>query len=106
VSNFTTLRHCTPARNLPWIFRRGLSPAFAKGRLRCIWLHSPSRSGWAAPHVAARHFAEPSGVIFLSVRVPRAWLRRHGRGSWFCTRPIPSSCIVSVLHPLAVPLAG
>jgi hypothetical protein len=106
MSHLITLRHASPSKNLASIFRRGLSPAFARGKLRCCWLHSSGRTRWAVPHVADRHHVAPVNVVVFTVRIPRGWLRRRARGVWACDRVIRPACIVSVLHPLAVLCAG
>jgi hypothetical protein len=104
-SNVSLLAHATPVRNLRSIGAFGLSPAFARGRLPVVWLHSPSRSRWALPHVAARHQVAEADTVLIRLAVPRAWLRRRSRGVWVCARVIPPSCIVSV-RPAAFAVAG
>ena len=102
MGQLTVLRHCTPVRNVRSILSRGLDPARSRGRLRAVWLHAPSKTPWAIPHVAQRHSAPEGAVVVLKVAVPRRWLSRRGKGCWTCDRLIPPAQIVSVLHPAAV----
>jgi hypothetical protein len=96
-STTLSLRHATPRRNLDSIGLFGLDPACARSAsLKAVWLHKPSRTSWAIPHVAARHAAPVAEVVVLTVRVPRAWLVRTKRGLWFCRRLIPADRIVSI----------
>ncbi len=90
------LAHATPLSRLSSIYRWGLNPAFARGRLAVVWLHAPSRSSWAIPHVADRHNVPEGEVALIRVAVPRSWIRRNRRGVWTCDRIIPASCFVSV----------
>ena len=90
------LAHATPCRRLKSIFAFGLSPAFARGKQRVVWLHSPARSAWALPHVAARHQVAAADTVLIRVRVPRSWLRRRGRGLWACARVIPAARFVCI----------
>src|SRR5438105_192806 len=90
------LAHATPVGRLASIYRGGLNPAYSRGRLSAVWLHTPGRSAWATAHVAERHQVDPARVVVLRVLVPRSWLRRNRRGVWTCNRIIPASCFVSV----------
>jgi hypothetical protein len=90
------LAHATPLSRLASIYRFGLNPAFARGALRVVWLHTPGRSSWACAHVAACHQVAPSAVVVLRLLVPRSWLRRNRRGVWVCSRVIPASRFVCV----------
>jgi hypothetical protein len=91
-----SVRHATPRRNLRSILSTGLDP----GRSRCarleVWLHKPSRTSWAIPHVAARHSVPVADVVVLTVRLPRNQLVRRGRGLWSVARVVPPACIVAV----------
>jgi hypothetical protein len=100
VSHLITLRHATPAGNLRSILSTGLDPARAQGKLRAVWLHSPSRSTWAVAHVSDRHQAR--SVHVLSVRIPRSWLVRRRSGIWSCKRHIPARLVSSVVLPFAL----
>jgi hypothetical protein len=93
------LRHATPLRNVKSILRSGLLPALARGRLKAVWLHTPSRTAWAVPHVANRHHVQEEQVAVLTVEVPRPWLRKRARGVWYCGRVISPEWIVSVRLP-------
>jgi hypothetical protein len=44
------LSHASPARNLSSIRRAGLLTSMSQGRLPVVWLHSPSKTPWAALH--------------------------------------------------------
>jgi hypothetical protein len=94
--NNVLLAHATPIARLASIYRWGLNPAFSQGALKCVWLHTPGRSPWAAVHVARRHNVAASAVVVLRVLVARRWLRRNRRGVWTCNRIIPASCFVCV----------
>jgi hypothetical protein len=83
------LRHSTFIRNLPSCERRGLLCAKSKGKLKVVWLHSPSQSGWALVHTVRRHAGRVEAVITIEVDVPREWLRRSRKGLWYCVRDIP-----------------
>jgi hypothetical protein len=95
-STVRVLCHTTPVRNLGSIRTFGLSPAFARGRMRVVWLHAPSRSRWATRHCAVRHHVADADMVLIRVAVPRAWLHRRSRGVWWCDQVIPPSCIVSI----------
>ena len=74
------LRHATPRRNLRSIFRTGLQPGLALGKLKAVWLHATTKGCWAVRHVAHRHHVPVEDVVVLEVRVPRSQLRRNRRG--------------------------
>jgi hypothetical protein len=90
------LRHATPRRNLRSIFRTGLQPALALGKLKAVWLHATAKGRWAVRHVAGRHQVSVEAVVVLEVRVPRSQLRRNRRGLWYCPFRIDPEQIVSV----------
>lgn len=93
------VRHATPTRNLKSILSQGLLPAFARGRLKVVWLHTPGRSAWAVAHVAGRHRVAASSVALLTLAVPRSALRRARRGVWLSAAVVPPACVVSVRLP-------
>jgi hypothetical protein len=93
------LLHVSLRRNLPSIWRFGLSPAFARCGLPVVWLCAPSRREWALAHVAARHGVPVASLIVLRVSVPRSQLVRRRRFLWTCSRVVRS--IVSVSLPAA-----
>jgi hypothetical protein len=95
-----TFYHATPTRNLPSILEVGLDPAYARGRLRVVWLHSRGRRAWAIPHVAERHNVPVEAVSIITVRVPRSWLVRRKRGVWTCRDLIRPRFLVAV-NPFA-----
>src|SRR5437870_5382394 len=82
MNQLVKLLHITPRTNLPSIFRTGLNPAFARGRLRAVWLCSSSLTEWAIAHVAQRHSVPEGEVAVLHLRIPRSALRRRKRGVW------------------------
>jgi hypothetical protein len=82
------LQHATPRNNLRSIFRIGLQPGLARGKLRAVWLHTVAKSSWAVKHVSKRHDVEEENVVVLIVKVPRSMLRRNRRGVWYCPRLI------------------
>ena len=90
------LRHATPRRNLRSIFRTGLQPALARGKLKAVWLHATAKGRWAVRHVSHRHRVTAEAVVVLEVRVPRSQLRRNRRGVWYCPFPVSPGQIVSV----------
>ena len=83
------LRHATAERRLASILRGGIDPAYSRGRILAGWLHAASSTSWAVLHVERRHQVRGSQVVVLEVDVPRSWLRRWGKGLWYCTRLIP-----------------
>jgi hypothetical protein len=83
------LRHSTILRYLPSIERRGLLCSKSKGKLKVVWLHSPSQSGWALVHTVRRHGGRIEAVITIECEVPREWLRRSRKGLWYSVRDIP-----------------
>ena len=83
------LRHSTPRRNLPSIVKAGLLCSKSQGKKPVVWLHSPSRTGWAVLHTVKRHKGGVDDVVTLEIDVPRAWLKKHGRCTWYCIRDIP-----------------
>jgi hypothetical protein len=92
------LRHATPARNLASILRAGLLTSHAKGKMRAVWLASPSRSSWAVLHVIKRHGGRVETTVVLEIDVPRSWLRRSARKRlWACLQDIPPGRICRVV---------
>ena len=83
------LRHCTPARNLPSITRHGLLCSKSKGKLKAVWLCSPSQTSWAVLHVVKRHAVRVEDTVVLELDVPRGWLRRSRRRLWYSLRDVP-----------------
>jgi hypothetical protein len=84
------LRHVTLARNLPSIDKHGLLCSKSEGKKKVVWLHSASRSAWAAVHTVRRHGNRIENVVVLEVEVPRSWLRRSRKGLWYCKLDIPT----------------
>jgi hypothetical protein len=87
------LRHATPARNVNGILQRGILCRKSQGRLKVVWLHSPSRSHWALLHTVGRHGGRVERVVILEIDVPRTWLRRSKAGLWYCVRDVPPARI-------------
>jgi hypothetical protein len=89
------LRHATHRQNLDSIKSAGLRKVFAQGALKACWLHSASNSAWAAMHVARRHGWAVEDVVIVTVRVPRAWLKRTAtRGLWYVPGDLPAGTIL------------
>jgi len=88
-SAVVTLRHATPARNLPGIIKAGLLTSKSRGKLPVVWLHAPGQTGWAVLHTVKRHHCRAEQVSILAVAVPRSWLRRSKKGLWYSVRDIP-----------------
>ena len=93
------LLHATHRRNLPFIHRLGVSPAFSEGPRPECWFFARSRRAWAVQHVAERHDWLPADIVLVRVSIPRAQLIHRGRGLWTCPRVVRS--IVSVSMPRA-----
>jgi hypothetical protein len=87
-SGTVVVRHATPSKNLPSIFRHGLLTSKSQGKQKAIWLHTAALSGWAVVHTARRHHVAIEGVAILEVRIPRAALRRSRPGLSYCLRDI------------------
>jgi hypothetical protein len=87
------LRHATLARYVNSILRHGLLCSKSKGRLKVVWLHSPSRSHWALAHTVERHGGRIESVVVLEIDVPRSWLRRSKAGLWYSVRDVSASRI-------------
>jgi hypothetical protein len=90
------VNHATFRAKLPSILNRGLLKAKSTGKRLAVWLCTAANAPWAALHVAARHGGSIRGVVVLQVEVPRAWLRRHRQGLWYCPRDIPPERIRGV----------
>ena len=100
------LHHATPARNLAGILARGLLTRRSRGKRKVVWLAPVSLSSWCVLHVSARHKVRVGQVIVLEVKIPRSWLKRHGRRLWYCDRDIPPSRIISATTFAAVAATG
>jgi hypothetical protein len=87
------LRHATLARNLPSILRAGLLTSKSRSRLPAVWFCSIARTAWAALHVIRRHGGRVELVVVLEVNLPRSWLRKRGKGLWYCLRDVPAGRI-------------
>jgi hypothetical protein len=96
VERLLIVRHATPCRNLLSIFRTGLRPDRARGKMKVVWLDTPSRTRWAVAHVARRHRTQPDDVAVLSLKLPRSALRRTRRGTWVCFAVIDPRSIFGV----------
>ena len=92
-----TLRHATPIRNLDSIRRRGLLCSKSQGRMKVVWLHSPSNSEWAVLHTVERHSGRVENVVIIEIDVPRHWLRRSRRGLRYSLRDVPPARIRRVI---------
>jgi hypothetical protein len=83
------LRHATLRKNLPGIVKAGLLCSKSRGKRPVVWLHAPSRTGWAVLHTVKRHGGRVDDVVTLAIDAPRGWLKKHGRCTWYCTRDVP-----------------
>ena len=90
------LLHVTPRRNLPSIYRLGISPAFARGARAECWFCARSLRAWAVEHVAERLGIDPADVVVLRVSGRRDLLTRRGRGKWTCPRVVRSIISVAI----------
>jgi hypothetical protein len=91
------LRHATKVSNIPSILRQGLLTSKAKGKLRAIWLHSPSATAWAVLHTIKLHRCKPDSVVVLELTVPRTLVRRSN-GHYFVKRDIPAARISGIVN--------
>ncbi len=96
------LRHATPRKNLPGMKRAGLLTAKSQGRLPAVWLHSPARSAWATLHVVERHGGRVENTVILELDVPRSWLRRRRKGTWYTKRDVPPDRLRRVIDFIEV----
>lgn len=96
------LRHATPRKNLPGIKRAGLLTAKSRGRMPAVWLHSPARSAWATLHVVKRHGGRVENTVILELDVPRSWLRRSRKGTWYTRRDVPPDRLRRVIDFIEV----
>ena len=90
------LLHATIRRNLPSIWKLGISPAFSQGARAECWFCTRSRRAWAVQHVADRHDVPLSEVVVFRVSVPRSRLVARRRGVWTCATVVKSIRSVSV----------
>ena len=93
------IRHATFRRNLESIRVHGLCTRYSRGRMDAVWLHTASRSAWAAGHVCMRHAGRLEDVVILLLDVPDRLLRRHGgcKGLRYTLVDVPPECIQGVL---------
>jgi hypothetical protein len=87
------LRHATPLSNLPSIQQLGLLTSKSQGRRKVVWLHTASKSEWAALHTVERHGGRVENVVIIEIEVPRNWLRRARRGLRYSLRDVPANRI-------------
>jgi hypothetical protein len=95
-----TLGHATLRHILPDILRDGILTAKSRGRFKAVWLHDTGMAHWAALHTVRRHGGRVEDVVVLEVRVPRAWLKRHGgrtAGLFRSVRDVPPRYIRRVI---------
>lgn len=95
MASYTTLRHCTPSRNVRSILRSGLRPDKSQTSRPEVWLHRPSRTAWAVLHVVQRHHTGFKRLTILEVRVRRDQLQRRRSGLWSCRTILPASQITA-----------
>ena len=80
------LYHATPKSNLSSIEANGLQPHRSTGKIKGVWLHTPSKTHWAILHTMKRHRTDE--VVILQVNVSRSRITRKQRGIWYATEPI------------------
>lgn len=92
------LGHATTRQALASIREQGLlvEKADAAAKIRAIWLHAPSLTGWAIVHTQRKHRAHLDDVVVIEVQVSRKALRRFKAGLWFCGGDIPATAITRV----------
>jgi hypothetical protein len=90
-------KHATLRRHLPSILARGLLCSKSKGKLRVVWLHTPSASPWAVIHTHARHGGRVEDVVVLEIDVPRSRVRRNRRRLWTAAADIGPEHIRNVV---------
>lgn len=82
--------HVTHADRVESIIELGLSPAFAKGRLKAVWLADSKRIHWAIAHVAVKHnFPIADLWVALVHYDPRDLKRFRWPGIYLAERTIP-----------------
>lgn len=96
------LHHTTTRKNASAILASALLCRKARGKLKAVWMHTRSRSVWAIRHVAIRRGCSVEEIVRLELDVPRSWLRRFGRGVWYCMRDIPADRVRVVSTFLSV----
>jgi len=84
-----TLYHCTPAKNLLSILSHGLQPKAAKGRLKVVWLCSPSKLAWALNHLADQKGLQIEEFSVLKVAMFPGELIKRRIGIWYTTVHVP-----------------
>ena len=97
-SKKVTLRHATTRQALASIREHGLlvSKADRTAKIKAVWLHAPSLTGWAIVHTQRKHHAHLDEVVVIEVQVARKHLRRFKTGFWFCGEDIPATALGQV----------
>lgn len=90
------LRHATTKSSLSAITDSGkLDPECSQGKLKAVWLHSPSRTAWAILHVQARHKVSVDDVVVLELQIARRQVVRRKSGLWSSQVAIPITRMVN-----------
>lgn len=92
----TTMYHATSQRNLASILKHGLLVSKSRQRRTAVWFVPKSGFAWACVHAVKRSGGRIEDVVVLAVDVPRGWLRKHGKGLWYCYRDVPASRITGI----------
>jgi hypothetical protein len=100
------LYHATAGRNRLSIETSGLLPSRSQGKRPAVWLVPSKLRYWAICHTVVRHGGPVEEVVVYTVDVPRSWLKRHGKGLWYCTRPIPPERLVAATGFGLIALTG
>ena len=77
------LYHATPRRNLDSIKATGIDPKYSTGKIVAVWMHTKGRREWAILHTQRWH--DETDIVVIEIEVPRAKLRRRGKGLWSCS---------------------
>lgn len=93
------LIHVTDKLNLDSIMEVGLDPELATQKRKAVWAVSPGNEEWAIVHTLTKKRARGRSIsdhVVIEIDVPRAWLRRHKRGVWYCYKTITKERFVEV----------
>lgn len=86
--------HISVCRNDWRIWRHGLSPRKAKGKLRSVWVVDSRRLEYAIRHISRRHQKPPEAMTVHMLDVDRSSLvRTHWRGIYRSNEHIPPACL-------------
>jgi len=72
----TRLYHVSPTQNVDSIKLRGISPEFAQGKRKVIWLCESKVITWAIAHVSAKRGLQVGRLSVFAAQVPNDLLIR------------------------------